>query len=237
MIKPMFKPWLALLIGGLSLTAYAGDDYLVTKAVQEKLSPAQVIDQLKAGNARYVAHQDIQYPNRQIEQAAADQGQAPLAFIVSCVDARSTPEIVFNQPQSTLFVGRAAGNVVSPDLLGSIEFAAIHAGTKLIVVMGHTHCGAVAGACAGVNKPKNLDALLKKIQPAVEDIRAKTGDLDCSDEQALADIEKQNVIKQMAALKQSSPPLAELISSGKVKMVGAMHDLGTGKVTFFDNNA
>ena len=148
------------------------------------------------------------------------------------------PEFIFDQPNGALFVSRIAGNIINREVLGSMEFATQYVGTKLIVVMGHTQCGAIAGACSNVNKPENLHHLLQKTKPAVEQEKQKLGKktLNCQDAHVIDDIATQNVINQMKGIVKQSPATAKLIKEGKVKLVGATHNIRSGRVTFFNVN-
>ena len=144
---------------------------LFTKAQQQAMTPADALARLKEGNLRYTQSSVQTYNQRKIEHKASIEGQAPYAMIINCVDSRSIPEIVFNESIGTLFVGSVAGNVLDTNLLGSSEYATKYAGSKLIVIMGHTSCGAVHASCAGVNKPRNLKYLLSSITPAVMQVQ------------------------------------------------------------------
>ena len=177
----------------------------------------------------------MKYDQRALSCLASEQGQAPYAFVFSCVDSRSIPEVVFDQPVGALFVARIAGNVVSTDVLGSMEFATAHAGTKLLIVMGHTQCGAVAGACHAVDHPSSLKALLSKITLAVKQVHQREGKaFSCDKPATINAIARQNVVDQVHALYENSPALAKMIRSGKIKVVGAMHNIKTGRVRFFN---
>ncbi|MDF1797301.1 MAG: carbonic anhydrase [Coxiellaceae bacterium] len=206
--------------------------HLVTSQQQSSLSAQDVLHQLKQGNHRYTYGATVKYNQRQISQLASKKGQAPYAFIFSCVDSRSVPEVIFDQPVGAMFVSRIAGNVISTDVLGSMEFATKYAGSKLVVIMGHTQCGAVAGACSAVDKPQQLNLLLSKIQPAVKQF-AKHKKPDCSNMTDIDQIAKQNVVNQMHALLKNSQALAKMVREHKILLVGAMHNIKTGNVSFF----
>lgn len=223
----------------LSLTTFAsqaGEDQLKqTYNKNHPTTPASVLYMLRQGNERYMNKQPINYDQRAKSKQASKDGQAPDAFIFSCVDSRSMPEVIFNQPLGKMFVGRIAGNVLDKNAVGSIEFATQYAGTKLVVIMGHTGCGAVVGSCSNVNEPRNLKKLLKKIKPAIGEYKAShNGVVNCDDPKQIGEITKQNVLNQMKYLLKVSPATQKLVDSGQVKVVGAMHDLKTGQVTFFD---
>ncbi len=230
----------ALLLSASSLAFAASNDtsnHLITSYVQNKLTPAQVLQQLQQGNQRYRDGKSIDYNQRQLGKKTSQKGQSPYAFIFSCVDSRSVPETIFNQPVGSLFVSRIAGNVVSPDVIGSMEFATKYAGSKLVVIMGHTQCGAVAGACSKVDKPAKLGQLLDKIQPAVQQTAsAAKGKLDCNNNSDVDAIAKQNVLNQMKALLSGSPTLAAMVKNGKITLIGAVHNINNGDVTFFNSD-
>ncbi|MDF1654635.1 MAG: carbonic anhydrase [Coxiellaceae bacterium] len=215
--------------------AKPSNQHLVTADIQKTLPATDALNRLKKGNQRYASGTTVKYNQRQLSQLASQKGQAPYAFIFNCVDSRSVPEVIFDQPVGAMFVSRIAGNVVSPDVLGSMEFATKYAGSKLVVIMGHTQCGAVAGACSGVDKPQQLNMLLKKIDPAVQQIaKAKKGALDCKNMTEIDQIAKQNVLNQMQALLKNSKALANMVDQHKILLVGAMHNIKTGKVDFFN---
>ena len=223
----------------------------VTAAIQAELSPDDVLKELKAGNDRYKAGVPADFNQRKASKIASIDGQFPYAMIINCIDSRSVPEIVFNQPVGAMFVSRTAAPVVGPVTIGGMEFASVHSGTKLILVMGHSQCGAIIGACAGVDTPSNLDHLLQKIQPAVkeyhdDDHEDRDDDdddhddhddpLDCNDHQVIEQIARANVLNQIEAIYDQSPALSDLAAQGSIKIVGAMHNINTGDVNFFDKN-
>ncbi|MDF1760834.1 MAG: carbonic anhydrase [Coxiellaceae bacterium] len=215
--------------------AKPANPHLVTAETQKTLSAEDVLTQLKQGNQRYTKGETVKYNQRQLSQLASHKGQAPYAFIFNCVDSRSVPEVVFDQPVGAMFVSRIAGNVIGTDVLGSMEFSTKYAGSKLVVIMGHTQCGAVAGACSKVNKPAQLNKLLMKIDPAVQQIaKQHKAPLDCKNMTEVNQIAKQNVLNQMRALLQNSKSLAKMVDQHKILLVGAMHDIKTGQVDFFN---
>lgn len=209
---------------------------LVTKQVQASYTPAQVLTRLKTGNARFLA--DKGHLTNHLNKAlyTAKKGQHPLAIILNCVDSRSIANYVFDESVGSIFVARVAGNVADPNILGSMEFAAIHAGAKVIVVMGHTHCGAISAACHGqTTGTPALDQLLKQIQPAVKIVRQQEGrTFSCNDANTINRIAKQNVLDQIQYILIHSPDIARLVHDKKIIIIGAMHDIKTGKVRFFD---
>lgn len=221
----------------VSNTLYAHTPYFVTKQQQQTLSPEQVLKKLEAGNERYISGHTLPYQENQLSMLGAKKGQSPYAIVLGCIDSRSTPNTVFDQPTDSLFVTRIAGNPVSTDVLGGMEYATEYTGTKLIVIMGHTHCGAITGACEGINKPSQLNALLKTLKPAVKQVaRRHKKPLDCSDAKTIDEIVHQNVLDQIHIALAKSPMIAKQVAAGKVMLVGAVHDIDTGKVHFFNIN-
>jgi carbonic anhydrase len=188
-------------------------------------SAEQVLKDLAAGNARYVAgkvHHANQTPARRAEVV---QGQHPKAIVLGCSDSRVPPEILFDQGIGDLFVVRVAGNVAATDTLGSVEYAADHLGTPLVVVLGHTGCGAVAAACAGGHVEGHVAAIVEEIRPAVQAVNAATPEA-C----AKAAV-PENARLVAASLTKESPLLAKLVADGKLRIVAGVYDLATGAVT------
>ena len=224
-----------LLVFALPATAFADSQQYTTfdKAAQAAVSPKDAIEMLKQGNARFVAGDSIQ--RDLLEQAkATSAAQYPWAVVLSCLDSRSAPEIVFDQGVGDLFVGRVAGNVVDTTMLGSFEFAAKVAGAKVIVVMGHTDCGAVKGACDGVELG-NLTQLLDEIQPAINAVATPTGELRNSSNSAfVSQVIDMNAVMQANEILARSEILREMVAAGELLVVPAVHDLATGKVTFIE---
>ncbi|OAB63129.1 carbonic anhydrase [Leptolyngbya valderiana BDU 20041] len=209
------------------------DDHYQTfdQESQQALTPDQALDILKAGNARFVAGESI---DRDLIEQQRDtaSGQFPFAVVLSCLDSRSAPEVVFDQGVGDIFVGRVAGNVVDTNLLGSFEFATAAAGSKLIVVMGHTACGAVKGACDGV-EVGNLTALLDEIEPAIDAVSTPVGtDRSSANTEFVNQVIEVNVRMQVNELLRRSDVIRGLVEQGQVKVVGAVHDLATGEVRF-----
>lgn len=209
--------------------------YTQTSESQKLMTPDIALQKLKEGNARFV---NGQIKNRNLLKQAkltSKKGQYPFAIILSCIDSRGAPELIFDQGIGDTFSTRLAGNVVDADQLGGIEYATKVIGSRLIVVMGHTQCGAVAGSCSGVELGV-LTQLLQKIYPAVKSVKKanKTSELNCQDVNIVNAIAEQNVRNAVAEIKSKSKIVSDLISSGDVKVVGAMHDIRTGKVTFLD---
>ncbi len=203
---------------------------VVTRDEQAALTPPQVLAELKAGNERFVANQAVRR-DYLAQVAATSKGQYPKAVVLSCLDSRIPPELVFDQGIGDLFVARVAGNFENTDILGSMEFATKVAGAKLIVVMGHTNCGAIKGACDGV-KLGNLTDTLANIQPAVSASQAVHGPHDSSNHDFVEAVSEANVKQTVQDITARSPVLAELVATGKLSVVGAMYDLDTGRVTW-----
>jgi carbonic anhydrase len=238
MRAPATRVWIFVgLLGASVAVALSGaptgkDATAATSAVQTKdsqaaMSPAKALDALNAGNKRFVAGASVQ-KNLPEKVKASKGGQYPFAAVLSCMDSRVPVEIVFDQSIGDLFSIRVAGNVVNADNLGSLEYAAKVVGVKLIVVMGHTACGAVKGAIDDV-KLGNLTELLGKIHPAV----SASGPGSSKDYAYVDKVGEQNVRQSMKEIREKSPVLKEMFDSGAVGLVGAMYDLGTGTVTFY----
>lgn len=198
------------------------------------LSPQQVLKLLKEGNARFVSNQMSGHDFLQQAKSTQD-AQSPDAVILSCMDSRSAPELLFDQGKGSIFVIRIAGNILNTDELASMEFATKLSTAKLIVVMGHTNCGAVVGACKGVIKG-HLSELLAKIEPAIEETAmAAGGKKECNSPDFINTAAKNNVLMIMQQIPQQSPIIKQLLDEHKIMIVGAMHDLATGQVTFFED--
>lgn len=203
-----------------------------TKETQAALTPAKAIEILKHGNARFMAQEmagrDLK---EQVLQTAT--GQYPFAAILSCIDSRVPAEMVFDQGIGDIFSARVAGNFINTDILGSLEFACKVAGSKAIVVLGHTHCGAVKGACDHV-KLGNLTAMLEKIQPAVDGVTDETADRSSKNPGFVQKVSDLNVSLNIQAIREQSPVLREMEEDREIAIVGAMYDVESGNVTFFE---
>lgn len=195
----------------------------------EPLSPDSVVSILKAGNANFVAkHTHSRDVLAQLQESAED-GQAPLAIVLSCIDSRVPVEMIFDMGLGDLFVTRVAGNVVSGDILGSMEYACEHAGSKVVVVLGHESCGAVHSACEGV-QAGNMTEMLAKISPAIETAKSEGGDPHSAEFQNR--VVAHNVNNMIANVRSGSEILAHLESEGKIKIIGAVFNLHTGVIEF-----
>jgi carbonic anhydrase len=193
------------------------------------MTPIDALAQLKAGNDRFAAGKPV-HRDLAAERAATAAGQYPFAVVLSCIDSRTSTEMVFDQGIGDVFNARIAGNVLNDDILGSMDFACKVAGAKLIAVVGHTKCGAVKGACTGVELG-NLTSLLGRIKPADAAVPAAGDKGSYLHVDAVA---QENVKLVMAQIKERSPILAELIREGKVGLVGGMYDLESGKVKLLE---
>jgi carbonic anhydrase len=204
----------------------------IDKAEQSAITPDDALARLKDGNQRFVTANSLRrdYP---AQVKATSSGQYPFAAILSCMDSRSSPEIVFDQGIGDLFVVRIAGNYAQPDIMGSLEYATKVAGAKLVVVMGHTECGAIKGACDSVQMG-NLTTVIQALQPAVEDVKDFQGDRTSKNKAFVLLVTEANVRRTVAKLREESPILRDLEQSGQIKIVGAINDISTGQVTFFD---
>jgi carbonic anhydrase len=201
---------------------------------QQALTPDEVLQILKDGNTNFVNNLES---NRNFLEQVNDtsDGQFPIAIILSCMDSRTSTELVFDQGLGDIFSTRVAGNVVNNDILGSMEYACQVAGSKLIVVLGHTHCGAIKGACAQV-KLDHLTDLLNKIQPAVECVCTKHNVIEIGhDDDLIQQVADKNVQFMVEQIKQRSRVLNELLHAGKINIVGGMYDVETGKVQFYSD--
>ena len=205
----------------------------LTKKMQEAISPQLAIELLKEGNKRFVNNLKI---NRNLLQQANEtsDGQHPFAVILSCIDSRTSAELIFDQGLGDVFSIRIAGNILNEDILGSIEFACKVAGSKIIVVLGHTKCGAVKGACDHVEMG-NLTALLSKIRPAVEDENTVLDNRTSTNTEFVEKVATINVKRTVKSILERSPILKEMIEMGQIGIVGGTHDISTGAVNFYDD--
>ncbi|MBI2720708.1 MAG: carbonic anhydrase [Bacteroidetes bacterium] len=207
----------------------------LTKEIQSTLTPQMAIDILKKGNARF---QNNLKANRNLLQQVNEtsDNQYPFAVILSCIDSRTSAELIFDQGLGDIFSVRIAGNIINEDILGSMEFACKVAGAKIIVVLGHTKCGAIKGACDHVELG-NLTTLLKKIKPAVENEKTITTDRNSKNTDFVEKVATINVKQTVTAIKERSPILSEMIDNGTIGIIGGMHDISTGKVIFYENTS
>jgi carbonic anhydrase len=203
-----------------------------TQETQAAISPNSAIELLKEGNQRFVASN---MASRDLLDQVNDTstGQYPFATVLSCIDSRVSAELIFDQGVGDIFSARVAGNIVNEDLLGSIEFACKLAGTKVLVILGHTACGAVKGACDDA-KLGNLTILLDKIKPAVDAV-SEPADASLRNSKNIDfvnEVAVKNVHMTIENTRNMSPVLKEMEDNGEIKIVGAMYDINTGKVSF-----
>lgn len=205
-------------------------EHLLTKEAQDKLTPDQVLAEFKDGNERFrkgiETHRDHSEQVRNYES-----GQYPKAIVLGCIDSRVPVEDVFDQGIGDLFVGRVAGNVVNEDQLGSMEYACKVAGAKLVMVLGHEHCGAVKSAIDDV-KLGNITALLKKIKPAILKSQDFTGEKTSKNEAFVKHVCENNVRNTIEQIRAKSPILKEMETKGQIKIVGAYFDLSDSSLEF-----
>jgi carbonic anhydrase len=206
----------------------------IDKTAQSAITPDDALARLQEGNQRFVSGDSLRrdYP-AQVKATAG--GQYPFAVVLSCMDSRSSPEIVFDQGIGDLFVVRVAGNYAPKDIIGSIEYATQVAGAKLVVVMGHTECGAIKGACDNVQLG-NLTTVIQALQPAVDDVKDVSGDRNSKNKQFVLLVTEANVRRTVAKLRSESPILHVMEQSGQIKVIGAIDDISTGQVNFFQWN-
>ena len=231
------KKWMILFGLFFCVNALAATSELTDQALQAKLTPAQIVQRLKEGNFTFKRDKgDTDTGHRDRMKQGAIYGQFPLAFVLACIDSRSIPEIVFDQTKGETFTARIAGNVVEAGELGSMEFAVGYAGSKVIVIMGHTQCGAVKAACESKKNFKgNLRKLLAKLTPAVRAVRKRDPNGRCDDPKFINEITKENVRYQIKQTLKRSRMIRRLVKEKKVIIIGAIHNIRTGKVTFFDS--
>ncbi len=203
-----------------------------TSETRDNLTPASALQILKEGNDRFLA--DLRANRNLLQQVNETRdGQWPFAAILSCIDSRTSAELVFDQGLGDVFSIRIAGNFLNEDILGSLEFACHVAGAKIIVVLGHSKCGAIVGACDCVELG-HLTGMLAKIRPAVAavpdpiDPHARTS----KNREFVDAVARENVRRNVAAIPERSEVLRKLFETGRIDIVGAMYDIATGKVDF-----
>ena len=216
----------------LPAVASASEDAcaVFTAERQKVVTPDDAIAMLKAGNDRFISGSMVNC-DLMAQVKATSEGQAPFACVVGCIDSRVPPELVFDQQIGDIFSARIAGNFVNTDIIGSMEFATKLAGAKAIVVLGHSSCGAVKGAVDDA-RLGNLTATLANILPAVA-ATPLTGERSSKNHEFVQKVADTNVILAVNKLLADSPLLSDMVAAGELKVVGAMHDISTGKVTFF----
>lgn len=203
-----------------------------TQETQASLTPATALEILKEGNHRFV--KNLKVNRNLLEQVnATSAGQWPFAVVLSCIDSRTSAELIFDQGLGDIFSVRIAGNIINEDILGSMEFACKVAGSKIIVVLGHTKCGAIKGACDHVELG-NLTALLSKIRPAVEDETSTAENRTSANPEFVEKVAAINVKRTVQGILERSTILNDMIRKGEVGIVGGMYEVETGNVTFYN---
>ena len=204
-----------------------------SKETQAQMTPRKALQFLQEGNDRFI--NNLKANRNLLEQVNETRdGQWPFATILSCIDSRTSAELIFDQGLGDVFSVRIAGNIVNTDILGSMEFACKVAGSKLIVVLGHSKCGAVKGACDHVEMG-NLTELLSKIQPAVYEEKVTTSERSSKNSEFVENVAEINVKRSVKNIIERSFVLEQMLENGQIGIVGAMHDIETGVVTFYDD--
>lgn len=203
-----------------------------TKESQEQLTPQRAKEILLEGNQRFV--NSLRLNRNYLQQVnETSDGQYPFAVVLSCIDSRTSAELIFDQGLGDIFSTRIAGNIVNEDILGSMEFACKVAGSKLVVVLGHTNCGAIKGACAQVELG-NLTGLLNKIKPSVDAI-SYDGERSAKNMEFVEMVAEKNVRNVLKEIPQKSPVIREMVENGQIGIVGGMYNVETGAVEFYDD--
>ncbi len=204
----------------------------LTKEMQVSLTPVKAIELLREGNKRFVNNLKV---NRNLLQQVNETsgGQYPLAVVLSCIDSRTSAELIFDQGLGDIFSVRIAGNIINEDILGSMEFACKVAGAKALVVLGHSKCGAVKGACDHVELG-NLTNLLSKLQPAVYAEKTVTTDRTSANDEFVEKVATLNVKMAMHQIHDKSTILNDMILKGEIAIIGGMYNVETGVVEFYE---
>lgn len=199
---------------------------------QATVTPEKALQFLKEGNGRFINNLKV---NRNLLEQVNDtrEGQWPFAIVLSCIDSRTSAELIFDQGLGDVFSVRIAGNILNEDILGSMEFATKVVGSKIIVVLGHTKCGAVKGACDHVEMG-NLTTLLNKIQPAVSEEKTTRENRTSKNAEFVENVATLNVHLTIERIRRESVIIKELEESGQIKIIGGMYDVDTGAVTFYE---
>jgi len=203
----------------------------LTKSMQDSITPSIALDLLRKGNHRFIDNLKI---NRNLLQQANEtsDGQHPFAVILSCIDSRTSVELIFDQGLGDVFSIRIAGTIINEDILGSLEFACKVAGAKIIVVLGHTKCGAIKGACDHIEMG-NLTTLLRKIEPAVAAEKTVTEHRTSRNDEFVEKVAAINVRRAVNAIMEGSPTLREMIENNTCGIIGGNHNISTGEVSFY----
>ena len=203
-----------------------------TKETQDLLSPELALEILKEGNERFV--NNIKAHRNLLEQVnETSYGQFPFAAILSCIDSRTSAELIFDQGLGDIFSIRIAGNVLNEDILGSMEFACKFAGSKLIVVLGHNKCSAIEGACNNIELG-NITTLLSKIKPAIESENTTIENRNGNNPTFVQNVAINNIFITVKKIKEQSSILSDLLESKQIKIIGGIYDVDTGQVIFYE---
>lgn len=201
----------------------------LTKETQRQITPIEALNLLKEGNERFSSDQCLQRKHMESVCETANE-QHPFAVILSCIDSRTPSSLIFDLGIGDFFSIRVAGNVVNEDVLGSMEYACKVVGSKIILVLGHSKCGAVGAACSHVDMG-NISQLLHKIEPSVNKVATEATDI--TSETSIQKVADLNVINSIEEIRKRSPILKEMEEKGAIKIVGGMYSVETGKVVFF----
>jgi len=217
----------------LPAAAIAAEAITQTKSTQADISPAEALQMLHDGNQRFVDEEMLERDLIDQVEATAT-GQYPFGVVLGCIDSRVPPEIVFDQGIGDIFAPRVAGNFVNADILGSMEFATAVAGSKVVVVLGHTSCGAVKGTTDQVELG-NLTHTLSNIAPAMYSVEGFEGERNSKNAEFVQAVAEANVHHTVQNILDRSPVMKDLVDQGKLLVVGAMHDVETGEVTWYEH--
>ena len=196
----------------------------LTKEIQDSILPNRAVEMLKEGNQRFLDKNELDR-DLHLQVSQTSSGQFPYAVVLSCIDSRVPVELVLDQGVGDIFSARVAGNIINEDILGSIEYACGVAGSKAILVLGHTKCGAVTAACKDVELG-NITALLSKVKPAIANIKLRDGEVE------VEEVTKANVHQSIKEIREKSSILADLETEGKIKIVGAVYHVEDGRVSY-----
>tara|TARA_B110000285_G_C15026893_1_gene564607 strand:+ start:296 stop:898 length:603 start_codon:yes stop_codon:yes gene_type:complete len=196
----------------------------ITKEIQDSISSTRAVEMLKEGNQRFL-NKNEQDRDLHVQVSQTSGGQFPYAVVLSCIDSRVPVELVLDQGIGDIFSARVAGNIINEDILGSMEYACGVAGSKAILVLGHTKCGAVTSACKGVELG-NITALLSKVKPAIANVQERNGEVE------VEEVTKANVHQSIKEIRENSSILSDLENEGKIKIVGAIYHVEDGRVSY-----
>jgi carbonic anhydrase len=215
-----------------SAPANSSADWVMTKAIQEKLTPDSIITILKNGNTNFYDFKLTPKNDSMRVRITSDSGQYPMAAVLSCLDSRVPPEHVFDRGIGDLFIARVAGNFANTDILGSLEYACKVSGAKVILVLGHENCGAIKSAIDNVQLG-NITAMLRNLKPAVDSTQT-TGERTSKNKQFVHDVAIKNIAFTIKKIRTDSQILDAMEKAGKLKIIGGIYDLANGKITFID---